>query len=118
MLSTLFNFKNSNWRGKEVKNPIEIIIPIPNIRQDIYSETRCALPIAARLAVMLDCSCHNDILVRISKTKCDNSILGREEAAKRDLSATIIQCAQLPRCALAHSRPASHEHAIPHKDSR
>tara|TARA_Y100000310_G_scaffold10275_1_gene10991 strand:+ start:199 stop:1167 length:969 start_codon:yes stop_codon:yes gene_type:complete len=67
----------------KVKNP-KIIIPVPNIRQGRLSETRCALPIAAGLAVMMNCNSYNDILIRINKTKRGNTIAERQEAAERD----------------------------------
>lgn len=62
----------------------KIIIPVPNIRQGTFSETRCALPIAAGLAAMINGISYNDVLVRAYKTGHDNSRSGRWRAAVKD----------------------------------
>ena len=63
----------------------KIIIPIPNTRDADGSEkTRCALPIAAGLAAMVNCIPYNDVLVRVSRTIHDGTQSGRLRAAVKD----------------------------------
>ena len=96
-------FQNKRWHGdpeltkeeiNEICDPMllvlphklpKIIIPIPNIREaDGTEQTRCALPIAAGLAAMINGISYNDVLVRAYKTGHDNSRSGRWRAAERD----------------------------------
>jgi len=66
----------------------KIIIPVPNIRQGHFHKTRCALPIAAGLAAMINGISYNDVLVRAYKTGRDNSRSGRWRAAVKDYALT------------------------------
>ena len=95
-------FQNKRWHGdpeltkeeiNEICDPMllvlphklpKIIVPVPNIRQGTFSETRCALPIAAGLAAMINGISYNDVLVRAKKTRHDNSRSGRWRAAVKD----------------------------------
>ena len=99
-------FQNKRWHGdpeltkeeiNEICDPMllvlphklpKIIIPVPNIRQGTFSETRCALPIAAGLAAMINGISYNDVLVRANKTRHDNSRSGRWRAAVKDYALT------------------------------
>ena len=95
-------YQNKRWHGdpeltkeeiNEICDPMllvlprklpKIIVPVPNTRQGHFHETRCALPIAAGLAAMINGISYNDVLVRVSQTIHDGSRSGRWRAAVKD----------------------------------